>query len=467
MRTTLTAAAVLGLVTLAGCASIEPGSSVQVVQRDVQQALGSSHRIELHAEAPPPAEIDKLLAAPLDAEGAVRLALLNHRGLQSRLHALGVTEAEARQAARLPNPGFSFGRTKQGDEREIERGLHVNLARLLVLPLAARAEERRLGGQRREAAMDVLALAAEVRRAWVMAVAAAETVRYREQVLEATDASAELARRMESAGNFNRLMRAREQGFHAEATLALARAQLAEKAGRERLIRLLGLWGAQADALKLPARLPELPAAALDQPDIERLALARRLDVQAAALATEQTARNLGLVRSSRFVNVLELGLLHNSSNEAPRQTGWEVTLELPLFDGGGARVERAEAVYRQALHQAAQTAIEARSEVREAYSNYRFAHDIARHHRDELVPLRQRISEEQLLRYNGMLIGVFELLADARAQIAAVSAALDALRDFWLAQAELDQAMVGKVRLAMPTAAASGAAAEPAGPGH
>jgi outer membrane protein TolC len=465
-----TGAVLLGLLVLAGCSSIEPGSSVQAVQREVQQVLGTAHRVELHADAPPAAAIDSLLAAPLDADAAVRLALLNHRGLQARLHALGATEAEARQAARLPNPGFSFGRTKQGDEVEIERGLHSNLARLLVLPLAARAEERRLEASRREAARDVLALAAEVRRAWVTAVAAAEAVRWREQVHEAADASAELARRMESVGNFNRLMRAREQGFHADATLALARAQQAEMASRERLVRLLGLWGSQVQALKLPPRLPDLPAAALEQPDIERLALARRLDVHAAVLATEQTARNLGLTRTSRFVNVLELGLVRNSSNEAPRQTGWEVTLELPLFDGGGARVARAEAVYRQALHQAAQTAIEARSEVREAYRHYRFAHDIARHHREELVPLRRRISEEQLLRYNGMLVGVFELLADARAQIAAVGAALDVLRDFWLAQAELDQAMVGKPKLAMPTAStsastsASTAAAEPAG---
>ena len=62
-------------------------------------------------------------------------------------------------------------------------------------------------------------------------------------------------------------------------------------------------------------------------------------------------------------------------------------------------------------------------------------------------MPLRKRISDENLLRYNGMLIGVFELLADARAQIASVNAAIEALRDFWLAQADLDMALLGKRR--------------------
>ena len=118
--------------------------------------------------------------------------------------------------------------------------------------------------------------------------------------------------------------------------------------------------------------------------------------------------------------------------------TGYEIALELPLFDWGTARVARAETLYRQALDRAAQTAIDARSEVREAYRHYRLSHDIAKHYRDEIVPLRKRIAEENLLRYNGMLIGVFDLLADARAQIASVTGYVEALRDFWIAEADL-----------------------------
>src|SRR5690606_20874189 len=159
--------------------------------------------------------------------------------------------------------------------------------------------------------------------------------------------------------------------------------------------------------------------------------------------------------RTTRFVNVLELGLVRNSSNEAPTQRGWEIEFELPLFDWSGARVAHAEAIYMQALDRAAQVAIDARSEVREAYGAYRSAFDIARHHRDEIVPIRNRIAEENLLRYNGMLIGVFELLADARAQIAAVNGYIEALREFWIAQADLELALIGKPGLAMPELAA------------
>ncbi len=72
---------------------------------------------------------------------------------------------------------------------------------------------------------------------------------------------------------------------------------------------------------------------------------------------------------------------------------------------------------------------------------------------RPVMVPLRQRISDENLLRYNGMLIGVFELLADARDQIGAVNAAIDARREFWLADADLQQALLGRPG-SMPAAA-------------
>ena len=119
--------------------------------------------------------------------------------------------------------------------------------------------------------------------------------------------------------------------------------------------------------------------------------------------------------------------------------------MRLPIFDWGGAKAARAEHTYMQAVHRAADTAVRARSEVREAYSAYRTAYDLAKHYRDEIVPLRKHISEEVLLRYNGMLMSVFELLADARQQIAAVTAYIDALRDFWLAETTLNLALTGK----------------------
>ncbi len=461
-----TGLALATLLALGGCASFSPDGGFAPVEQATQTHLGKDLRWARSAADQEAIDqrVATLLAQPLAADGAVQLALLNNRGLQASFQELGIGQAELVQAGRLPNPGLSLGRSTRGDEIEIERGLHINLARLLLLPLSRPMEARRFEQTQARVAGSVLSLAADTRKAYIQAVAAEESVRYTRQVMQAAEASAELARRMAQVGNFSKLQRAREQGFYAEAALGLARAEQAQRATRERLTRLLGLWGAQT-AFTLPPRLPDLPNQARDLPDVERTALAQRLDVQGAKLAAEQTASNLGLTQRTRFVNVLELGLMRNSSNEGPTQRGWEVGFELPLFDWSGARVARAEAVYMQTLHRAAETAINARSEVREAYGTYRSAYDIARHHRDELVPLRQQIAEENVLRYNGMLIGVFDLLADARSQIASVNASIEALRDFWLAQADLDMALVGKPGLA--ALAAPAAAAEAGGAGH
>jgi outer membrane protein TolC len=110
--------------------------------------------------------------------------------------------------------------------------------------------------------------------------------------------------------------------------------------------------------------------------------------------------------------------------------------------------------------------AVRARSEVRESYGAYRTAFDVARHYRDEIVPLRKRISEETLLRYNGMLASVFELLADSRQQVSAVNAYIESVRDFWLAESSLQMALTGRSPGASPALSASAPAAEGGG-GH
>jgi outer membrane protein TolC len=269
-------------------------------------------------------------------------------------------------------------------------------------------------------------------------------------VQQAADASSELARRMLQAGNFSKLAQMREQAFQADATANLARARHQAVAERERLVRALGLSGSQL-AFKLPERLPDLPSQAMEPRNAEQMAIDKRLDVLMSKRSVEATARSLGLTRATRFINVLEAGYANKSQTGETRQNGYQIEFELPLFDFGAARSARAEATYMQALHRAAETAANARSEVRESYSAYRTAYDLARHYRDEVVPLRKRISEENLLRYNGMLASVFELLADAREQVTSVTAAVESLRDYWIAETDLHSAMAARSPSAAP----------------
>jgi outer membrane protein TolC len=192
--------------------------------------------------------------------------------------------------------------------------------------------------------------------------------------------------------------------------------------------------------------LPDLPAQPLEIHDAETYAIAQRLDIQAARQQTANLAKSLGLTRTTRFLNVLDLGYVRNTDSGLPRGTGYELTLEIPLFDWGGARVAKAEAIYMQSANRLAETAVNARSEVREGYLNYRGAYDLARHYRDTLVPLRKRIADENLLRYNGMLVSVFELLADAREQVLSVNSYINTLKNYWVAETDLAAVLGGQL---------------------
>jgi outer membrane protein TolC len=429
---------------LSGCAAVTPDGGFGDVAARAQERIGVTPQLARDGagQGTLPASLRDLPVfkdgKPLDMDTAVRIALVNNPGLQATYWNVGIAQADLAQAARPRNPSFDFKRLAGGGALEIERGITFDLVGLLTTPLATRMETRRFEQVKREVGSAIERHALETRSAWVEAVASRQALDYARRVLASAEAGAELAGRMARAGNTNQLELAREQVFHAQAAADVARADKRAQAARERLTRALGLWGKDA-GYALPDHLPDLPGAPAELHDVERIALAQRLDVQAAQADARASAADLGLTRTTRFINVLDAGYADKSATGAPREHGYTLSLELPLFDWGGARVARAEATYMQAVNRVALTAVTARSEARERYLAYRNAYDVAKHYRDTILPLRKKIGHEVLLRYNGMLAGPQDLLADARAQAEAVGAYIEALDTFWTAHAELE----------------------------
>ncbi|WP_229724167.1 TolC family protein [Oxalicibacterium solurbis] len=433
----------LSMLILGGCASFSQDGGFDSVSALTKERSGQSVQkiASPDAEDAARAKVRELLATPLTPDTAVQIALLNNKGLQASFAELGIAEADYVQAGRMRNPGFSFGRLGNGSDAEIDRSVMFDLIGLLTIPVRSGIEQRRFEQTKLQTAKEAIMLAGETRRAYFNAVSAAQTAQYMQQVQQAAEAGAELAQRMARVGNWSKLDQAREQAFYADATAQVARARHNAVAAREKLNRLLGVWGSGL-TYELPDRLPDLPSSVVEAGNIEQKALEQRLDVQIAKGDAVATARALGLTKATRFMNVLDVGYINKSEAGMPRENGYEISLELPIFDFGGARTAKAEAIYMQSVNRTADIAIRARSEVREAYSGYRTSYDIAKHYRDEVIPLRQKISDEVMLRYNGMLVSVFELLTDAREQISNVNAAIEAQRDFWIAETDLQAAM-------------------------
>jgi outer membrane protein TolC len=391
-------------------------------------------------------QVAALLEHPLSADDAVQVALLNNRMLQAAFEELGISEADLVQAGRLPNPRFDLRHASAQGQYDVEETLSLNVLSLLTVPYARDIERQRFAQAQNAAVLRVAQLARDTRDAYYAAVAAREMRDYQQRIRRAAETGAALAQRMVAAGNWNRSDQAREQNFYSDAVRGFMRAELAEQAAREKLFSLMGVPGGKAAPPQLAEGLPVLPASLENLPDVESALLQNRLDLQLMRMRIDELRRNLKLTRSTRFINVLDVGAtrVRQGSRDAPYELGYTITLEVPIFDGGSARVKKSEAIYTQAVDRFTQAAIEARSEIRLAYADYRAAFELAKQQRDEILPLRNALAQENLLRYNASQISIFELLSGAREQAADFDGYIQRLRDFWLAKSQLDAALLG-----------------------
>ncbi len=381
----------------------------------------------------------------LSQDQAVRLALVNNKSLRALYYRSSLSESAMTDAI-----ASAEGRNT-GDPLDQERRFIVAATAPLSQTLASEVDRRKADRTRTEVASEMLQVSNAVRRAWIAAVASAENARYLERALMSAEAGTELARRMVRVGNWPRLNELRERAFQGEVAAQLARARQAGVSEREKLTKLLGLWGNEAN-YRLPDRLPDLPASPSELPNIEEVALRQRLDLQAARLGIFAEAREFALDGYDRGeLFGYHRGEVSMSEEDYFTENGRSRTIRVPVFDRQQARRDLKLLPYIQSVDRYEELAVSARSEAREAYLGYRTAYDVAKHYRDTIIPLRREISEENLLRYNGMLISVFELLTDAREQITSVTSYIEAQREFWTAETDL--------RLALTVGGAGGGA--------
>ena len=459
-------------ILLSGCATVDFRDSVARSNREAAEFTKGDLRLaDTDQERSERSDATAaLLRQPLSQDDAVRLALLANAALQAAIADNWASAADAAQAGRIPNPLLTLSRIRIGGEIEIERTLAFGLLELLTLPQRYSLAQRNIERSRVTLTADVVERITQVRQAWVNAIAAQQNLIYARQVLESAEASGELARRMQAAGNFSRLARARQQVFYADAATALANAQHRSVAAREELVRSLGLNAAQAFELRLPDRFPDLPSAPRESMEIGASAERERLDIRLAQLELQAASAAQGL-RLLPSLTDIELGGRRDTKTEREGTEttghGVELSIRLPLFDWGDLTRDAMNARTLAAVNRLDSVVRAASSSLRQDYSAYRTAYDVARHYRTEVLPLRKAIADENVLRYNGMIIGVFELLADAREQVTSVMAALDAERNFWLADAALKASIIGKPITAPSMTVAAPTSSKAAAAGH
>lgn len=459
MNTLKLTAISIAVIAISGCSSVNLNQTMArlnettapIIHKQIILATNDEQRKQLNTQA------DALLNNPLNANTAVELMLVNSPEFQALLAQGYGQSAQAAQSGRIRNPMFSFERITVGDELEIGRLFSLGLLDLLTTPWRQKSAQFQIEQSQLQLAVQVINQVIQVQEAWINAVATIQKQHYAEQVYENARASAELAKRMEAVGNFTITQRIRQHMFYSDAALGLAMARQQANSTRENLIRALGLNPQQVLKLKLPERLPALPGTVKQAKEVSTKA-ASRIDVQMAKLAYDAALKASGIHTVSSFIDI-ETGIRRDSvfdkdSGSKTNPKGFELDIQLPLFDWGGGRREAFSADLLAKANTLESIMRNVDSSLREHYTNYRTAYDIANHYQSEVIPMLNALTEQNTQRYNGMLIGTFELLEDARNQVRSIESSIDASANFLKAQLALEAAILGNpnnLKMSMP----------------
>jgi cobalt-zinc-cadmium efflux system outer membrane protein len=452
---------VFRLVCCALCAcSVSHGT--QEVRTTVAERIG--HPVAIERSAEQDASAQKLLAAPLDAERAVAVAMLQNPRLRAALAELGIARAEVVAHSRIDNPEVdaSMRFLPHADRPEYDLLATENLTSLILWPLERGAANAEFEAAKLDAARAAIDLAFVVRRAFYAYQASVQLEALVRMDWQAADAAAALATGLRAAGNITQLDHDTQRALAEELRTGLMQSSAEVVADRERLSALLGATSGEAAAWKLAGGLPGPSAAEPQLAVLEQRALQRNLELRALATRQGAASREHDAAQLRGLVPQLRAGISLERRIDEPWGVGPAVGLRLPIFDQGQGATARAEAKQERAaaLHEAVE--LEARAAARAVSTQLSAARSAVERYRDVLLPLWASILEQTQRQYNAMETGVFQLVQAKRAQLSVQQRYVLALRDYWLQRSAAEQLIAGSLPPSF-TAAALRGAGEPA----
>ncbi len=455
MTTTKPIFAIIAALALPAFAGSPKEPPSRPVEKAVKERTGLTVRWQQDAAAREQAlaDVRALLKKPLTVNSAVQIALLNNREFLATFEDVGVSAADLREASMWKNPSVDLSvrfpdRAPSGSNWQ--EAAAFDLLDLLMRPLRKRVAADQLAAAQLRVADETVRLVAEVKTAVYELQADDALLAHRKTIAEINNAALDLSQRQHEAGNINDLALARQQATYNGARLDLAMAESQQREHREKLNRLLSLWGGDT-AWTIAGGLPSLPEGDVALHGLESLAVAQRLDLAAAHSDLAGIVRALGLTKTYRYIGALEFGVDTERDPDRTNVTGPTLRLELPLFNQGQARIAKGEAELRRAERKLEALAIGIRADVRALHDKLAAQREAASFYQNEVVPTRSAVTAGMLLHYNGMLVGNYELFATRAEQIETEHKAIEVLRDYWITRAELERAVGGSLRARTP----------------
>ena len=432
---------------IAGCAPRDAGfGSVQVLLE--QRAGLDTEWRQLSGDPAADRRVAELLAQPIGSEEAVEIALLKNADLQARFEDLGIARAQLVSASLPPNVELDGDIGSFADGRRSDFGFSAtaDLTRLLLLPMRRGVAAAGLDAVRIETGGAALEFAYDVRNAFYDYQAAEQFLELDRTVLEAAAASYDIAQRLYDAGNITALELVNERAFYEHARSEVTLTEASALSHRESLNVWMGLSGNDTK-WQLRGRLAE-PDQEEELPEVETLearAIEDSLDLLSLEYRYTASARQANLARAEGLLPSLRAGA-QLGREDGIRQTGPVVSIEVPLFNQGQGRVQEARAQMRRLEQLYLARSVQIRAAVRTARNELVIATRRVTHYQDTLLPLWEQIIDETQRQYNGMQVGVFELLMARREQVRTGQEYVTALRNLWRARSRLDQILAGRL---------------------
>jgi cobalt-zinc-cadmium efflux system outer membrane protein len=435
-RTFLIAAA----IALGGCVSVPRDAGTNEIQQAIAQRGAPNVEWRAQPTTADDARVAALLQDELTADEAVAIATMNSPRLQVVLAEVGIARAELIEASTVANPIFEFEIRYPGEPyHPYELRLAQSLVELIQLPRRRAIGRAAFDAAQLRVSSEVLRFAGDVRAAYFDLLAATQHAALAGTVAEAARAAAEVAIKQHHAENITDLDLENEQASYEQAKLDLARAERELLVARETFVRMLGLRG----TWRMPESFPPIPAAELEQQQLEQLAAAQRLDLSIARRELEIAQRRVPLGRLAALQDTV-VDVHYEREPDGEHTVGPGLEIPIPIFDTGRAARTRAEAELLRARHALGALEQEAASQLRAARAVLSESRARAVYYRDVVVPRRARIVELTKLEHNAMLVGVFQLLQAKQNELQARRDFIDAQREYWTARVDLDRALQG-----------------------
>ena len=417
---------------------------------------------EGRVEASSATDVRSLLEQPLDADAAVRIALLNNRELRAQLREVGIASSALLTAGLVANPIFEFELLPERDSR-YELRVEYEITSLIMAPLERQAARYELEAARYTAASAVVQLGYEVRTRFYALQATDQRLTLAQQSLDALAAERDTAQALLNAGNITPLDASSRIAAFERARVDVATMELDLAERREEVQRLLGLHGDET-SWRIESRLGAVPEELTVAEDIERRALSANLELRAAQKQLDGLAKQSGIVRTRAWLPEIaaDVHVLRVREEEAGRGEEWRwgggASVEVPLFNRGQGRLRGIGARFDAALERFQGLAVDLRSGAREARNRLVSAHGRARQYQNVILPAQRTVMEQTLLQYNAMQLGIFQLLEARRELLDVELAYADTLREYWSAIAEIEALSQGRMvrRAEAETAAAA-----------